>query len=361
MQYLYEKQHYVDLYDLLTIRECLDWEENITKRKLPRYQNKEIPKKQEPSLKKFLIEFPLYFIKGERYEKKSERIREWINSDKQKQNKYDNAKEPSNISCLFCGGEMIATFKELYDITDTNLRVLFFFDCLNCKKRRGVFDTGEVFKAREELCPKCEAPIKTKVSKQKGKAIWITICTHCNYLKTEVDDFDVWKKKRDKEKKDDEKLLLKYREKYCLSDKEGQEFIQSKASRNRISEILAEHKRKEADPVYTQVKQLNKLSVVELEKVLTKTLEKEKYVKLAFSSPEIGQFVIVPFTIQDADSSRSEYDSTHKLKKTIKALLNETNWRLMSEGTTYRLGYVSGRLKGYEREEDLASLIRANK
>lgn len=30
----------------------------------------------------------------------------------------------------------------------------------------------------------------------------------------------------------------------------------------------------------------------------------------------------------------------------------------MSEGMTYRLGYLYGRLKGYEREEDLLDLIK---
>jgi len=358
MNYLKDEHYYGEIYDLLTIKECLRWEENIIKGKLPKYKGKKIPKEQEPALKKFLVEFPLYFIKGERYINKPERIKEWMDNDRQKQDKYDNTIEPSNITCLSCGGEMIATSKELYDLTDKPLRVLFFFDCLDCKKRRGVFDTGEEFKSHEELCPKCQHPIKTTVSKREGKAIWSTKCTHCDFKKVEVDDFDEWKKKRDKERKEDEELLQKYREKYCLSDKKGQEFIQSKASMNRINEIVAEHKIKEADPAYGKAKQLKKLSVVELEKVLNKALEKEKYVKLVFNSPEIGQFVIVPFIIQDADSSRKEYDSTHKLQRTIKEALAETNWRLMSEGATYRLGYVSGRLKGYEREEDLASLIR---
>lgn len=45
MQYLHEDQYYIDLYDLLTVKECLHSEENIAKGKLPKYKDKEILKK----------------------------------------------------------------------------------------------------------------------------------------------------------------------------------------------------------------------------------------------------------------------------------------------------------------------------
>lgn len=66
----------------------------------------------------------------------------------------------------------------------------------------------------------------------------------------------------------------------------------------------------------------------------------------------------MPFTAQDADSSRKENDSVHKLQRIIKRTLEGTNWRLMSEGAHYRLGYLSGKLKGYEHEEDLLQLVK---
>ena len=76
--------------------------------------------------------------------------------------------------------------------------------------------------------------------------------------------------------------------------------------------------------------------------------------------PDIDRYVIVPFTVKDAESSRAEADSTRKLHKTIKKTLENTNWRLMSEGVHYRLGYLSGKLKGYEQEEDLLQLVKAH-
>ncbi|MDQ5981630.1 MAG: hypothetical protein QG570_380 [Patescibacteria group bacterium] len=359
MNYLKDEQYYIDLYDLITIRECLHWEENIIKRDLPPYKGKKIHEKLQPPIKTLLTDLPLYYIKGENYVHKAERIREWMEKDKEKQDKYDNASEPLNIFCPSCGKNMHTTLKELYDFMNEPLRVLFFFECSTCNKRKGIFDNGEEFKSREKLCDKCKYSLETSIEKKGKKTIWATKCTNCDFKEEEEDDFEEWKKQRDIELKKDEELLSKFRTKYCLSETEGQEYVSQKILMEHLNKTMEESKRKEADPAYKKVKQLRKMSVVELERLLSKGLEKQKYTKLTFDKPEIGQFVIIPFTVQDADSSRKEYDSTHELQKLVKNTLEKTNWRLMSEGTSYRLGYVYGRLKGYERDEDMAKLFRA--
>ena len=67
------------------------------------------------------------------------------------------------------------------------------------------------------------------------------------------------------------------------------------------------------------------------------------------------------FSCLDSKSVREDYDSRKTLKKTIDKALEETNWRLMSEGIRYRLGYLSGRLRAYESEEDLKKLVMKSK
>lgn len=47
--------------------------------------------------------------------------------------------------------------------------------------------------------------------------------------------------------------------------------------------------------------------------------------------------------------------------KLIKTALSDTNWRLMSDGVSYRLGMLEGRLRAYEREEDLLKLVEKQK
>jgi len=62
----------------------------------------------------------------------------------------------------------------------------------------------------------------------------------------------------------------------------------------------------------------------------------------------------------DSKSDRKDYDSRKTLKKLVDSALEETNWRLMSDGISYRLGYLNGRVKAYESEEDLRKLVKIN-
>ncbi len=163
---------------------------------------------------------------------------------------------------------------------------------------------------------------------------------------------------RKKEAQKDKELLEKYRKEYCLSDEEGQKYVEYTTRLKNVMGMLKESESKNADPAYQKARMLKKLTIVEIEKLLIKALEKEKYIKLSLGNPEMDRYVIIPFTIQDANPTRKESESRIKLQKIFKNILDDTNWRLMSEGTTYRLGFLSGRLKGYEREDDLAELVR---
>lgn len=71
----------------------------------------------------------------------------------------------------------------------------------------------------------------------------------------------------------------------------------------------------------------------------------------------MGKDVFVGFSCLDSKSDREDYDSRKTLKKLVDEVLVDTNWRLMSDGISYRLGYLNGRLRAYEREEDLKGLV----
>jgi len=45
------------------------------------------------------------------------------------------------------------------------------------------------------------------------------------------------------------------------------------------------------------------------------------------------------------------------LKKLVVKALKGTNWRLTTDEISYRIGYLTGRLHAYEREEDLKRLV----
>lgn len=110
--------------------------------------------------------------------------------------------------------------------------------------------------------------------------------------------------------------------------------------------------------LYEKLAKIKKLTVAELKKLLAAALKKEGYINLEFSKPEIKKDVIINFTVQDNKADRGEYDSRIQLQRILKKKLESTNWRLMSDGASYRLGILTGRLRGLESEGDLLKLIK---
>ncbi len=354
MIYLKDEQYYIDLYDLLTIKECLRHRE--IQIKLPGEKKKDRTKK----LVSLVNEVSIYYIKGSNYLKKRETIDKWINDDKIRDQIVEKAIPPDSILCSRCDYHMETTSKDLYLSEIENAKVLFFFECPNCNKKRGVFDNGEEF-AKDSKCPECSSTLNEKMSREGNVITTVSTCPYCSYKNTDVWDLDKDDKEHARQRAGDRKLLEKYRKEFCMSEKEGQEYASHAQDMKNFSEMMKDKETKENDPAYHRAMKLKKLKIVELEKLLTKALEKEKYTKLTLEKPEMDKFVIVPFTVQDADTSREKYDSINNLKKLIKKTLEPTNWRLMSDGPHYRLGYLSGRLKGYENEEDLMELVRKKK
>ncbi len=70
----------------------------------------------------------------------------------------------------------------------------------------------------------------------------------------------------------------------------------------------------------------------------------------------MGRIVSIEFSIEKMETE-NERVSMQKLNKLLQKHLEETNWRLMSDGISYRLGVLSGRIRIYEGEDGLAKLI----
>jgi uncharacterized circularly permuted ATP-grasp superfamily protein len=113
--------------------------------------------------------------------------------------------------------------------------------------------------------------------------------------------------------------------------------------------------------VYDVVKEMKKPKIAELTNLLTPALKKAGYIEFSLDKPEMGKDVYVGFNCLDSESGRGDNESRKALKKLVDIVLEETNWRLMSEGISYRLGYLNGRLRAYEGEEDLKNLVMKDK
>ena len=95
-----------------------------------------------------------------------------------------------------------------------------------------------------------------------------------------------------------------------------------------------------------------------LQSLLNPVIQKAGYANFVLGKPDLLRSVTVEFATQDTQVGRSQYDSIQVLKKLIEKTLLETNWRLMSDGISYRLGFLIGRLRGVEGEEELLELAK---
>ena len=357
MDYLKDKKYYEDLYDLHTIEICIDWVKLALKKCKEDKAFDKFPKEDKIRGKNILIELPLYYQKGERYRNREKTINEWIEKDKIKQDKYDETKEPDGIFCKECNWAMKLEGKSLYDFSDEPLRMLFFFECPNCHKRRGIFDDGTEYKSKPRFCPKCGDELEISYKKENEVSIFTEKCKSCDYKLEDKTDFKLYDERQKKRKERQEYLLNKYREECCLTPEKGENYVSSQNQLKYAVDRLKESEKKEIDPRYIKARALKKLKVFDLQKLLKETLEKAKYIELSFDKPEITRDVIIPFSVQESDTSKSDYDSQNNLKKLIKKTLEDTNWRLMSDGISQRLGILSGKLRGYENEEDLIKIV----
>lgn len=368
MQYLKSEQHYIDRYDLHTIEECLDavkMFQEVYKKSLTSKELKDLSEEEKLRNVNLMLSRHLFVIKGKRYEKKQETIQKWMEEDKLQQDKQDYTPTPEGILCPLCNASMYFNITKHLDSTYDSpiLRMMFLFKCSKCEKQQWVYDDSEIRVSKPDLCPKCKKELDVTGSR-KGKVITTLYkCKHCGYSKKDIldlaksdEEHKQWEAEQKKKEDKGKKLLEKYRAEFCLSDKEGKEHVETLEAMEVANVVHDEEMQKYDDPAYERVSKLKRTTIVDLEKLLIEPLEKAKYAKLSFEKPEIGQYVIVPFTLQDNDSTRRDRVSVSELEKLVKDALEDTNWRLLSNSVMYRLGYLEGRLKGYEREEDMLKL-----
>lgn len=344
-------EYYENLYDRETVKTCRRIEARP-----PEIKDYKIGKKKcDMSIfLPFVNKIAIHFSTGERFLNRKRTIDKWMNRDRKRDELLKNSIPPENIYCNKCGESMFVEDRTLYSVVLGEVeRVLFIFRCpLKCKRGRAMFDDGEEWIIEPELCDACGFELDKKRTKEGNKILTSYNCSKCSFKK--VDEFNLSIKK---EKID--KFFNRDRARFCLSEKAGQEYYGEKEDLERLREIVNENKERDKNKeLYERVAKLEKLTIVNLEKKLAPILKKSGYIKFELGKPEMGRDVFIDFSTQDEKADREEYESSNNLKKIIKKTLENTNWRLMSEGIHYRLGFLSGRLRGYEKEEDLIKLVK---
>ncbi len=354
MKYFKPEQHYIDLYDSGTIGYCRGLEQGFKKRERKQLiKEAKMSKEIAQGWTEVVAEIATYFYSGERAIKKEETVHKWMQEDLARDEKLESTEPPRNIFCLTCGEEMISENKDLYDPYSFPLRVLFLFRCQSCRKGRGVFDDGKEWEIMSKNCPKCFAVLQEKNSR-KGKAI-ITLYTCLNCPYTEKDVFKLSLPLKEKP----DPYFERDRARFCFSKQQTSDYLEQRISLENVTKMFEESKERDKHKdIYNAAAQLQKLTIDQLEKILIAVMAKNGYIKLELAQPEIDKYVIVPFTVRDAKSDRKQRSSELELRRLLRTTLEPTSWRLMNDSVSYRLGILSGKLKGYEREEDLVHLVQ---
>jgi len=290
----------------------------------------------------------------DRYNEREQAIQAMIVEDEARDTRLSAARLTSETSCEHCRktGLRITDKEFMHRDGHEDDGVLFVLRCGACDKNTVVWEDGTLWERRHTKCPKCESVMETK-SRRRGKVI-TTIYTCPNCLHTHKDKLDLNSK--------DEPEDLDYeadRRAFCLEDeKVRKEHLDAKFRFEDLIRFAKEHKEKEDNKhIYDAMKEMKKPKIAELTPLLQPVLEKAGYVDFSLDKPEMGKDVFVGFNCLDTKSDRNDYDSIKTLEKLVKKTLADTNWRLMSDGIHYRLGYLNGRVRAYEREEDLKNLV----
>lgn len=351
-RYLKEESYYSDNYDHATIKECRWWEaQGVEKRLAEKVKTSKDKKVQEQYAKGVALPNVLYIIQGERFRHKAETVREWMDRDRAKDNKVASAIQPPEIRCLTCGLTMECIDRDLMTSpAHKDEQVLFMFTCSHCKRGRALWEGGEEWHLPPTPCPKCKTPM-TDDAQRVGNVVTTTYtCPKCHHTESRKINFD------EKYVEPVDPHFEEDRKKYCLSQEEGSDYVYRMDSMKRLVDEWKE-KEKHKD-LYDAVAKIKILPIAELQTLLNPIIQKAGYTNFVIGKPEVLRGVTVEFSLRDNQVGRSQHDSAHGLEKLLQKALEGTNWRLMSDGVRYTLGFLNGRLRGVEGEEELLELAK---
>lgn len=293
-----------------------------------------------------------------RYENREQYINEWMAKDQAKDDQIAAARLTEEPYCQHCSKKGLRIIDkslmhrgDTYNIGDPE-EVLFMLRCPHCEKNSAFWEDGKIWGIKPTLCPKCNSET-THTTTESKKAITITYtCLSCKHSFKEKMNFSEKVEKPDPD-------FEKDRAHFCLWDKEFREHLfATRKGFEDMARLGKEFKEKEDNKhIYDAIKEIKKPKIAELTPLLSEALEKAGYIEFHLDKPEVGKNVFIDFSCLDSKSDREDYSSRKTLKKLVDETLIDTNWRLMSDGISYRLGYLNGRLRAYEREEDLKELV----
>lgn len=346
MQNQKNRSYYEDLYDKHTVADCRSWIRICTEKGLPKGAEK-LSKTEQQKLYNAVIELPLYFRKGDRYLRRKETIQEWMDKDKERDDFIASHPAPTAY-CPKCNQKMKLMVDELDEDINNNLRMMFMYRCEPCSEKKAFYSDGEPYVFKNDFCPKCHKEWGKKYVKSKTKVVTKYSCPNCGNKDEFVLDLDDKPKEEPTDPDFEKDKAL-----FCISEKEGEEYRRFKTydlpEMKKLSEEMAD--REKHKEIYERAKNTKKLTIAELSDLLAEKLSIEDFKGLVITNTEVTRDLIITFNVQDTKHGRDEGHSRSDLKKSLTKMLDNTNWKVMSDGVNYKLGLLSGRLRGIDDKE----------
>ena len=333
-------QQYYDDYDRSTIKILKEIEEK---------EKKEYPKTvmvkgeartiSRPIINNFRDKAILMSRRREEYVK--ERIRE----DEEKDRMVQSYKAPEGLKCDTCNTRMALSG---HAFNFRGYKFLFLFDCPRGKhkSRKIIHPDGDELFFQVSRCKLCGGEI---TSRTEEIGFLTKITDTCKTCKNEtVLDFDMTP---------EPPITDEDRQKYCLQYKGHSTFMEDLEKINNFTKYLDEHEAEKLEKEKYEIDKIEKLIIPKLKERLIKVTQEAGYIDFEISKPDMGRFVVIEFNVQDPKDISSK-ESVKVLCKEINNVLSGTNWQLQNSSVVYRMGYLTGKLKGCEDDEGLIELAK---
>lgn len=345
IKYLHDRSSYEERYDRFTIEQCRHWEDR---------EPSEI-EKHHGMAAWLLRDYPIFRETGERWRRREETINRWMEQDHKRDTMLAQARPPL-VRCPSCERAMDCVYTHLNSDLDNDREWLeFIVQCKPCKQGKIVYENGSevVRKTEPARCGKCkDGEIECTVREEGGKRYFVDTCKSCGHVEETPSVLN-------DEKKPSEEETERYehdRKRFCITDEQGQRYLRWEEHSKKLDDAKKEYEQNIV--FHDKLKEVQKLNIAGLEKLLKAKTVKQGYVDLSISMSPPDRQIILNFSVRDTEYKRQEYDSRKTLEKIIGNALEDTNWALMSEGVSYRLGLLTGRIRGYETEDDLQELTK---
>lgn len=358
MNHLQSREFYEERYDRLTV--------SSGRRNMKTFQSLEkeffrtTPDEPHNSLRAVLHLNLIYvvFVGNnllDRYDKRGDDIRDMMAADAAKDQKIVDARLAAEPVCKHCQSTGLRIIdKMLCHRTSFNEpeEVLFTLRCPKCEKNSAVWEDAKPFEISPTPCPQCGAAMN-KRDKRKEKVITTTYtCPSCNHQFQDKLDLTPRKETPDPH-------FEKDRDTYCLQDEKfRQELRDARWRYEEMAKLGKEWKEREENKhLYDAIAKLKRPKVSELTTLINSAIAEVGYIELKLEKPDLGKYVQVDFSCLDSIAKRSDVDSKKTLAKHVNKALEGTSWQLMSNDIVCKFGCLRGRLRAYEREEDLKRLV----